>query len=149
MSPTDWALIGLTLAVLVAGLSIAAAVRQAGRQIDRTLARHGTHLGRAMAFVKGVVLDAAPAIKELKRDIPAGLTRLGIAADKIADDQPAQQQAAKYKDMSEKLILGITTVLNHEIEHPQGMKDDVIVGRDQGAQLIQELLETELINAQQ
>ena len=148
MTPTDWLLSDLTAAVLIAGLSIAAAVRQAGTRVHHAVHETGRRQGEAMAFVKGVILDAAPAIKGLNRDIPAGLTRLGVAADKIADEKPAQQQATKYLELSEKLIVGISEVLNHELEHPEGLKDDVVVGRNQGAEIVKELLQNELVNAQ-
>lgn len=118
MSPTDWVLLALTAAVLIAGLSIAYTVWQAGKRL--------------------ATLNA----------LSANVHRTAIAAEKAADDRPAQQQAQYYKDMSERLIVGIDAVLSHELEHPEGMKEDVIIGRNQGAALIKEMLGEELINAQ-
>lgn len=121
MTPVAWLLLALTAAVLVAGLLIAAAVRQAGVHLENL--SHLDHMGNSAQ-------------------------RNAIANEKAADDRPAQQQATKYLDLSEKLIVGISEVLNHELEHPEGLKDDVIVGRNQGAEIVKELLQNELVNAQ-
>lgn len=121
MTPVAWLLLALTAAVLIAGLLIAAAVRQAGVHLENL--SHLDHMGNSAQ-------------------------RNAIANEKAADDRPAQQQATKYLDLSEKLIVGISEVLNHELEHPEGLKDDVIVGRNQGAEIVKELLQNELVNAQ-
>lgn len=121
MTPVAWLLLALTAAVLVAGLLIAAAVRQAGVHLENL-----SHLN----------------------PLSTSTHRAALAAEKAAADRPAQQSAKHYQDMSEKLILGITAVLSHDLEHPEGMKDDVIIGRNQGAQLLKDMLENELVNAQ-
>lgn len=121
MTPVAWLLLALIVVVLVAGLLIAAAVRQAGVHLENL-----SHLN----------------------PLSTSTHRAALAAEKAADDRPAQQQATKYLDLSEKLIVGISEVLNHELEHPEGLKDDVIVGRNQGAEIVKELLQNELVNAQ-
>lgn len=133
MTPTDWMLLALTVAVLTAGLCIAAAVKQAGGHV-----RNG---------VESTGHKAAALLRESLPGPASHLHRLAVAAETVADERPAQKNAKHYQDMSEGLLHGINAVLELDVEHPEGLKDDVITGRDQGVALVKDRLQTELTKA--
>lgn len=75
------------------------------------------------------------------------LHRLALASEKLWDQQPVQRQASHLAEQNEALVLGFDAVLNLEITHPDGMKDDVVLGREQGAELVKDALRAELAKA--
>lgn len=127
MTGEAWALLALAAAVLLVGGWIGWTVRPlTGRVI--TTANH-----------KPVSVESP--------ETAAAIRRLAVAAETLVNDKPVQKDRDKYHAMSESLLHSIHAVRNAKIEHPEGLRPDVIIGREQGIALIQEMLDAELTEA--
>ena len=107
---------------------------------------HGKYLRIVTKEVIAEVHDK-PVSSTVDQDIAAHLRRIAIATEKIVNERATQVESQHLIEQNEVLVQGVITVLDTTLTHPEGLKDDVIIGRDQATEEFKARLRAELDKA--
>jgi hypothetical protein len=117
--------LGLGCALIVAIILHAAAVTKASRKVIETI-------------------NNKPVSSSVHTDIAHHAQRIAIASEKVVNERSTQVESQRVQDMNEVLVQGVIGVLDFIPLHPEGLKDDVIVGREQATEEFKERLKAAL-----